>query len=166
MIPRWDGDGPVPYSELPPRAALNAGQVRLARLDGLYEEAPGAVVRWIFAWRMGYTVIATGALDAGHWVHRYVKDLETASFDIESIGSVKCSSSSPTAGSGARPFSSSRPTGLRLGRRLRTPEVTDAGLYHCFDEDNAGRPEDRPDLDPAGRGEPPCGASGPGLQDE
>jgi hypothetical protein len=33
-----------------------------------------------------HTIIDPGALDAGHWVHRYVKDLETASFDIELIG--------------------------------------------------------------------------------
>lgn len=86
MIPRWEGDGPAPYSEPLPRAALDAGQVRLARLDGLYEEAPGAAVRWIFAWRMGYTVIDPGALDADHWVHRYVQDLEVTSFDIEIVG--------------------------------------------------------------------------------
>lgn len=51
MIPRWDGDGSVPYSEPLPYPPLDSGQVRLAR-DGLYEEAPGVTARRLFAWRM------------------------------------------------------------------------------------------------------------------
>jgi hypothetical protein len=113
MIPRWDGDGPAPYSEPLLRAALDAGQVRLARLDGLYEEAPGAAVRWLFAWRMGYAIIDPGALDSGHWVHHYVKDLEAASFDIGIVGPGKVLQFEP----GRWLWGRSPPAAARSGRR-------------------------------------------------
>ena len=124
--------------------------MRLARLEARVQEEHGSLVRWLFAWRAGYTLIEAEGLDPDHWVHRYVTDLANAPFDV---------------GVGLRktvPFESG---GWLWNRTVRfceayqvtvaeeTVEVTDAGLYYLLDPDAGEEGEFR------SRGAKPAGAS-------
>jgi hypothetical protein len=133
IVPRWDGDGIEGYGTSIPQGSVEASEVRLAKLDRMFEDEPDGAVRWVFAWKAGYTLIDADFLDAGHWVHRYVKDLEGAQFVLDLVAPGKAVPFEPGRWLWGRTVRFCK--GYRITIGEETLEVTDAGLYHCFGED-------------------------------
>ncbi|MGH7945499.1 MAG: hypothetical protein ACREF9_10870 [Opitutaceae bacterium] len=112
---------------------MEAGEVRLAKLERMFEDEPGGTVRWVFAWKAGYTLIDADFLDAGHWVHRHVKDLDGAELNLEVVSLGKAVPFEPGRWLWGRTVRFCKAYRITIGEE--TLEVTDAGLYHCLDED-------------------------------
>lgn len=121
------------YGTSIPQGSVEAGEVRLAKLERMFEDEPGGAVRWVFAWKAGYTLIDADFLDAGHWVHRYVKDLEGAQFVLELVAPGKAVPFEPGRWLWGRTVRFCK--GYRITMAEETVEITDAGLYHCSGED-------------------------------
>ena len=133
IVPRWDGDGIEGYDTSIPQGSVEVGEVRLAKLERMFEDEPGGTVRWVFAWKAGYTLIDADFLDAGHWVHRYVKDLEGAQFVLDLVAPGKTVPFEPGRWLWGRTVRFCK--GYRITMAEETVEIMDAGLYHCSGED-------------------------------
>jgi hypothetical protein len=135
IVPRWDGDGIEGYGTSIPEGSVEASEVRLAKLERMYEDESGGAVRWVFAWKAGYTLIDADFLDAGHWVNRHVKDFDGAEFDLDVVSPGKAVPFEPGRWLWGRTVRFCKAYRITIGEE--TLEVTDASLYHCFDEDDA-----------------------------
>lgn len=107
--------------------------MRLAQLESRLQEEPGRLVRWLFAWRAGYTLIEAGRLDPGHWVHRYVTDLANAPLDVELV----CLRKTVPFESGGWLWNRTVRfcEAYRVTMAEETVEVTDAGLYYLLESE-------------------------------
>lgn len=133
IVPRWDGDGIEGYGTSIPEGSVEASEVRLAKLERMYEDEPGGAVRWVFAWKADYTLIDADFLDAEHWVHRQVKDLDGAELNLEVVSPGKAVPFEPGRWLWGRTVRFCK--GYRITIAEETVEITDAGLYHCSGED-------------------------------
>ena len=133
IVPRWDGDGIEGYGTSIPEGSVEASEVRLAKLERMYEDEPGGTVRWVFAWKADYTLIDADFLDAEHWVHRHVKDLDGAELNLEVVSPGKAVPFEPGRWLWGRTVRFCK--GYRITMAEETVEITDAGLYHCSGED-------------------------------
>ena len=133
IVPRWDGDGIEGYGTSIPEGSVEASEVRLAKLERMYEDEPGGAVRWVFAWKADYTLIDADFLDAEHWVHRHVKDLDGAELNLEVVSPGKAVPFEPGRWLWGRTVRVCK--GYRITMAEETVEITDAGLYHCSGED-------------------------------
>jgi len=69
--------------QAPTRASIENGSCVLMQLDSLSADNAG---RWMLARQRGHLLVEAFWLDAGHWVHPLVRDLDVPELQIEAVG--------------------------------------------------------------------------------